>query len=86
LHGVAVIPEFPQVRYVPEAQHVAVHEDRRALVIAQVRHQEPGEAEFRALQRIPLPLEHRQLVEPDFSDADRQGTAVLDAVRQDIGG
>jgi len=52
--GVAIVAQVPQLADVSAHQHVAVHEHAPALKAAQVRHQEAGEAEICALQRITL--------------------------------
>ena len=68
-------------------QHVAVHEDRPAGVVGQVRRQEAREGEIGRLQRMALAAQDpAKLREHERRDGDRLRGAPLDAERQHVVG
>ena len=52
--GKAVVALGPELGDIAAAKHVAIHEDRPALVAHQVRNQKTSERESSGLLRVPL--------------------------------
>lgn len=85
--GVAVVAQIPQFGDICPHQHVAVHEQAPPLKAAEVRHQEAGEAEIGALQRVTLtPETVAQVLQRQGDEGHRARASRQDAVTQDMPG
>ena len=89
-HGaIAIIALIPQRLDVGLAEHVAIHEQRPALIPHQIRHQEPRERKRGALLGIPFTVEQPlvfQLRRHQGRNRQRHTAVLIQAVDQNVGG